>query len=456
MSMTPGTVGFGVGVYPSTLPTGVSVMTGTATVGHANFGNYLVTNSQSVMVWIPRFYHRISNILAAPYYGTRVEISPTPRSGFVIHRAFIDGGLGKAGFFVDKYLWSNALANGTDNADTTGGIAASIASRWPVSTSTANNRISYLTGNSQTPTNTYGGCYAAAKSRGDNYAVISRFVYSALAMLSLAHQQALLDGAGSPISGATTYAAWMDVAPYAPKGCNDNALGDAQDGAISYTTSGYSNQPLTGSGTPFPKTTHNGQACGVADLNGAMWELCAGLTNVGGPTASTFYILKEAIALKDLVDATSGALGAFGSTPYDLMDAVWWTNAAAWYYYGNGTNLVLSGETARTALGYHLTACGLMVDADAGSVSQVATNGFGGDGFYRKHTNLLAPVAGGNWDSGSSAGVWDVNVGGDRPNSLHSAGSRAVLYGAESLGIMSGRQLPLRRRRRLQRIVRMG
>ena len=447
MSMTPGTVGFGVGVYPSTLPTGVSVMTGTATVGHANFGNYLVTNSQSVMVWIPRFYHRISNILAAPYYGTRVEISPTPRSGFVIHRAFIDGGLGKAGFFVDKYLWSNALANGTDNEDTTGGIAASIASRRPVSTATTNNRISYLTGNSQTPTDTYGGCFAAAKSRGDDFAVISRFVYSALAMLSLAHAQA---------EPAVGIAAWMDVAPYAPKGCNDNALGDAQDGAISYTTSGYSNQPLTGSGTPFPKTTHNGQACGVADLNGGMWEMCAGFTNVGGPTASTYYILKEAIALKDLVDATSGALGAFGSTPYDLMDAVWWTDAAAWYYYGNGTNLVLSGETARTALGYHLTACGLMVDADAGSVSQVATNGFGGDGFYRKHTNLLAPVAGGAWLYGSRAGVWGLHVGAGRTVSDALVGSRAVLYGAESLGIMSGRQLPLRRRRRLQRIVRMG
>ena len=138
------------------------------------------------------------------------------------------------------------------------------------------------------------------------------------------------------------------------------------------------------------------------------------------------------------------------------MDAVWWTDAAAWYYYGNSTNLVLSGETARTALGYHLTACGLMVDADAGSVSQVATNGFGGDGFYRKHTNLLAPVAGGAWLYGSRAGVWGMHVGAGRTVSDALVGSRAVLYGAESLGIMSGRQLPLRRRRRLQRIVRMG
>jgi len=428
MSLTPGTVDFGVGVYPGTLLAGVAAMAGTTTSGHANYGNYLVANSQSVMVWVPSFYYKITNDTDAPFYGTKVEISATTASGYVIHRAFIDGGQIKSGFFVDKYLWSNALADGTNNTNTTGGIAASIASRRPVSTSTDNNRISYLTGNSQTPANNYGGCYAAAKSRGNNFAVISRFAYSALAMLSLAHQQALLDGEGAPIDGATTYAAWMDVAPYAPKGCNNNALKDVQDSGVSYTGSGYAYQPLTGSGNPFAKTTHNGQACGVADINGSMWHVCAGLTNVGGPTASTYYILKEAIALKDLVDATSGALGAFGATPYDLMDAVWWTNAGAWYYHGNGTNLVLSGETSRSALGYHLTACGLMVDANAGATSQVGTNSFGGDGFMRKHLNLMAPVAGGHWARNSDAGVWALGVDSARTQSVTGVGSRAVLY----------------------------
>lgn len=416
-----------VGVCPETLPAGMSELAGTHTASD-DFGNYLVDNSQSVMVWVPRFYYRISYNAAAPYYGTKIEISARPRDGFVIHRAFIDGDKYHRGFFVDKYLWSNAAADGTDHTDTTGGIAASIKNRRPVSTNTANNRISYLTGNSQTPTDTYGGCYAAAKSRGNNFAVISMFCRSALAMLSFAHAQALLDGAGAPITGATGKAAWMDVAPYAPKGCNNNALKDAQDAAVIYTTSGYSNQGLTGSGSPFAKTTHNGQACGVADLNGNMWEVCAGLTNVGGPTAATYYMLKESIALKDLVDATSGALGAFAADPYDLMPEVWWTDAAAWYYYGNGTNQVLSGETVRTALGYLLTACGLMQDANAGSTSQVATNRFGGDGQYRKHTNLLAPIAGGAWADGSGAGVWTLYVDYSRPISFPSVGSRAVLY----------------------------
>lgn len=416
-----------VGVCPETLPAGMSELTGTHTQSD-EFGNYLVDNSQSVMVWVPRFYYKITADAAAPYYGTRIDISSRPKDGYVIHRAFIDGGQIKRGFFIDKYQWSNALADGTDNTDTTGGIAASIKNRRPVSTSTANNRISYLTGNSQTPTNTYGGVYAAAKSRGNSFAPVSQFCWSAMAMLSFAHAQALLDGAGAPITGATGKAAWMDVAPYAPKGCNNNALKDAQDATVIYTTSGYSNQGLTGSPTLFSKTTHNGQNCGVCDLNGNMWEVCAGLTNVGGPTALTYRILKESVALKDLVDATSGATGAFAATPYDLMPEVWWTDAAAWYFYGNATNQVLSGETSRTALGYLLTACGLIKDANAGSTSQVATNRFGGDGLYRKHTNLLAPIAGGYWSTGSNAGVWPLSVNDSRASSNNYVGSRAVLY----------------------------
>lgn len=424
---TPGDTGFGVGEYPGTLPTGITALTGHDTIGHDNYGNYLVGNSQSTMVWIPRFWYRIENDTDAPYYGNRVHIRSTPAPGYALHRAFIDGGEIKAGFFVDKYLWSNAQADGTDNEDTTAGIAASIANRRPVSANSVNNPISNLTGNSQTPTETLGGMFAAAKSRGDDFAPISCFCSSALAMLSLAHAQALLDSEGDPITDAATYAAWMDVAPYAPKGCDNDALGDAQDAAVSYAGAGYSNQPLTGSGNPFAKTTHNGQACGVADLNGAMWEFACGFTNIGS-TADDYYILSESIALKDLVDGTSGATAAFAADPYDAMDAVWWTDAAAYYYFGNPTNLTLDPATDRAAQGYHFSALGIIRDADGGGASQTATNSFGGDGLYRKHTNLLAPLTGGHWHYGSAAGVWALYLSTYRSHSSTRNGSRAVLY----------------------------
>ena len=41
---------------------------------------------------------------------------------------------------------------------------------------------------------------------------------------------------------------------------------------------------------------------------------------------------------------------------------------------------------------------------------------------------MLAPIAGGNWDNGSNAGVWAMNMNNDRTNSNHNVGSRAVIW----------------------------
>lgn len=420
----PGALGFGVASYPGALPAGFSALPGSELVGSDEYGNYVYGRSQSVMVWIPRFYYRITHDVAAPYYGTRVEIRSDAAPGFALHRAFIDGGEVKAGFFVDKYLWSNAAPDGTDNTGLAGGVAASVSHRRPVSTHPDNNPLALLTSGGVAPANNYGGVYAASKTRGPDFAPISRFCYSALAMLSLAHAQAQ--------PGLET-AAWMDVAPYAPKGCTNNALGDNQDREVRYTHSGYTdaggvaiNQPLTGSGTPFAKTTHNGQASGVADLNGSMYEVNSGFTNVGG-AADTYYILRESVRLRDLIDSTSAPNGAFAVGPHERMAPVWWEHLSAWTYYGNGTNLVLDPAIDRAAPGYQLTALGLPRGAAAVG-SQVATNGFGGDGFYQFHRSLLAPIAGGDWSTGSTAGVWALRGGLTRSHSGTYVGSRSVLY----------------------------
>ena len=51
----------------------------------------------------------------------------------------------------------------------------------------------------------------------------------------------------------------------------------------------YDKAGKTGSGMPFAKTTHNGQACGIADLNGLLWEIVIGVTILDG----SYYILKK-------------------------------------------------------------------------------------------------------------------------------------------------------------------
>jgi len=270
---TPGSQGFGVGICPSTLPVGMTTMTGTLDAASDNYGNYQYSDG-SIMCWIPAFYYLYGdgtnglavNDVAVRPYSYYDAVATANAAGYALHRAFYDGGVVQPGFFVDKYLASN-----------NGGIASSIKNGAPLSSSSAHNPFSDLTG---APPNSYFGAFAASKTRGAGFFPKSLFINSALALLSLAHGQA---------AAAATWCAWYDAAGVTnfPKGCNNNALGDVNDATVSYTSDGYPNCGLTGSGLPFASTTHNGQACGVADLNGNMYEISPGLTCVAPQTNIT-------------------------------------------------------------------------------------------------------------------------------------------------------------------------
>jgi hypothetical protein len=95
-------------------------------------------------------------------------------------------------------------------------------------------------------------------------------------MLSVAHGQK---------STSTTYCAWYHATNNFPKGCNNNALADTDDGTVTWISDGYDTCGKTGSageaggaGNLFAKSTHNGQNCGVADVNGLMLEVNIGMT----------------------------------------------------------------------------------------------------------------------------------------------------------------------------------
>ena len=277
---TPGAQGFGVGVCPVP-PTGYAAMPGTADSASDNYGNYQYSDG-SVMVWVPRFYYRIGSP-ASPLYGAyganAIDIAgdsafgseaDANSAGYALHRAFFDGGP-QLGFFVDKYQCSN-----------NGGIASSIRYGAPLSTAAAHNPISALNG---APANSYAGTIAAAKTRDTAFHPCSIFMYGALAMLSMAHGQA---------SASATWCAWYAAAGVNnfPKGNNNNALRDTNDTSVLYVSDGYSNCGQTGSGTPFAKTTHNGQACGIADLNGNMYEVALGMQCVA--TSKTITAITQA------------------------------------------------------------------------------------------------------------------------------------------------------------------
>lgn len=258
----PGEAFFGVGRV-SRPPSGYTEL-----LGDDNYGNYQYSDG-SVQVCIPQFWERYGHVDNPTYsrFGVNsVDIKPkgyfasevvANAAGYALNRAFIDGNQHKLVVFVDKYMCSN-----------NGGIASSLKNGNPLSTTADHNPISALTG---APPNSYSGAWRAAKTRGANFFVASRFIYAALALLSLAHGQA---------ATSATNCAWYDAAGVTnfPKGCNNNALRDINDISVLYTSDGYSNCGKAGSGTPFAKTTHNGQACGIADLNGLMWEISQGVT----------------------------------------------------------------------------------------------------------------------------------------------------------------------------------
>ncbi len=125
-------------------------------------------------------------------------------------------------------------------------------------------------------TNAYYGAFAAARTRGAKFHPETVQQADAITRISEAHAQA---------STSTTYCDWWSAgATNYPKGCDNNALGSTDDGTLTFTSAGaasYPNMAKTGSGSNFAKTTHNGQACGIADVAGNIYKINPGMTSIG-------------------------------------------------------------------------------------------------------------------------------------------------------------------------------
>lgn len=426
--------GFGVGVYPGTdlAVMGLSTMTGTTTLGHDNYGNYQHTNG-SIMCFIPKFYYRIGNPAAAKFatYGANtVEIvyasafadtAAANAAGYTLHRAFIDGGVEKSGFFIDKYLASKSGSN-----------AVSVKNGVPISLTTStlytnsNGMIANCTG-------ILADAVLLSRARGAGvYNTASVFMYSALAMISLAHGQN---------ATSSTYCAWYDAAGVKnfPKGCNNGSLADVDDTAVTFTTagdSGTSAKPRTGSASNLAKTTHNGQNSGVVDLNGAMWEVGLGMTSPGYSgtdttqiSNSTVYLLKESVALSYLTYDWNTTTSAWGdatnlSSKYDSFTSPLSLNVSVANKWGNGTNAVFHSEQSGSARAL----CGV-IPKDNNAVNGTGTNQFGLDYIYQYNTTNMFVLFGGYWGNGAFAGVFSRSLADYRSIDSASVSFRSACYG---------------------------
>ncbi|TSA08011.1 MAG: hypothetical protein D4R73_09145 [Deltaproteobacteria bacterium] len=278
--------GFAVGICPAAdLPSGMTLLTGYTDSTAPNYGNYQYSEG-SVMCWIPKFFYKIGTG-ANGFPVNWVDVKPASAyantaaanaAGYALHRAFIDGGAEKSGFFFDKYQVSK-VAKGS------GYVGASVKNGLPLSTHSAHNPMYSATpgvGLTACIANNYSECIKAAHARdgvdgagnaNSIFFATSQFQRAALGLLQLAHGQA---------AKCEAWCAWYDWtgAKNYPKGCNNNALRDTDDTTVVYLTDGYSNCGKAGSGFPFAKTTHNGQECGISDLNGLMYEISLGMTCV--------------------------------------------------------------------------------------------------------------------------------------------------------------------------------
>jgi hypothetical protein len=303
-----GAKGFGVGVCPpANLPTELVELTGTRDTSSDNYGNYMVTADSSIMVFIPIFYYKIwsnNSVFIKGYRDYGMDTARARLDSFAVHRAFIDGGKLVVGFFVDKYSWSLTNVTWSGSTQLTG-IASSRYMANPISSLSSSKRVidgtkdtyagsfSNCISNSQSPTDDCLGAWSAAKSRGSNFAVTSMYVESCLALLSLAHGQA---------STSTTNCGWYHATNNFPKG-NNNYGADYNDATCTFTTcdDGYwlsrNEARKTGSANTFNKSTHNGQNCGVSDMNGNQWTVSQGLTTLNVTSKNITAISKEAEAI---------------------------------------------------------------------------------------------------------------------------------------------------------------
>lgn len=306
----PGTRGFGVGVYPGTeselVALGLEPMTGFNDKQSDNYGNYMHFKGGQ-MVFIPAFLVRYGSDNASQYasYGANsIEIKDVSEydsleaaaeEGFYLHRAFIDGGEVKSGFFMSKYHMT---------VTTTGGVSVPVSGMTtPTVSITPVQMIDY------------------ARSLGYGWNCPSAFMAAAIDVIALCHAQ---------FSTWTNVCRWYDPA-----------------GATSY--------PAQGRGTSdMGLYSHNGQPCGVIGFE-FRWEYCLGLTTAGtsesqGQTAVTnnvLYVMKKSMKLADITSGFGGETDAWGTTytlqaSHDAITVDFPISTNRITNWGNGTNPVFT------------------------------------------------------------------------------------------------------------------
>ncbi len=315
---TPGTQGFGVGIYPGTdselTAIGLSPMSGYSDIYSDNYGNYMHYKGGQ-MIFVPAFYIRYGSEDAAQYatYGSNsLEVknydefesqTEANAQGFYLHRAFIDGGEVKKGFFISKYHMTVTTV-GTQSVPISGMTT-------PTTSITPVQMMDY------------------ARGLGYGWNCPSAYMMSAIDILAMCHGQ---------------FATWTNACKW-------------------YDPSEVTTYPAQGRGTTnMGLYSHNGQTSGLMGFE-YYWEFCCGFTTAGtsatqGQTAMStndVYILKSDKKLADLTSGWGGTTDAWGTTStlanmHDVVTVDYPIKTNQIRYWGNTTYPVFTDPSTDNGL----------------------------------------------------------------------------------------------------------
>ncbi len=235
----------------------------------------------------------------------------------------------------------------------------------------------------------------------------------------------------------TPYSLWSAIALWCrkngtmPRGNNnygaDHAYGH-EKGVPTYYESGKIARCATGSG---PNTwNHNWMPDGIADLNGNVWEWCAGMRLKDGEIQIIPYA--NCMAADASMGASSTlwkAIAADGT----LVEPG--TAGTLKYNYVSGHIQLTSGDITPEDTWRGDTYQNMTLDS-ALTVPEIAKalliypdepgGDYGGDGHYMNNSGERLPICGGYWNYTSNAGVFYVDLSHPRSNSSANIGFRSA------------------------------
>lgn len=235
----------------------------------------------------------------------------------------------------------------------------------------------------------------------------------------------------------TPYSLWSAIALWCrkngtmPRGNNnygaDHAYGH-EKGVPTYYESGKIARCATGSG---PNTwNHNWMPDGIADLNGNVWEWCAGMRLMNGEIQIIPYAncmaadasmgasstLWKAIA----ADGTLVEPGTAGTLKYNYVSGHIQLTSGDITPEGTWRGDTYQNMTLDSALTVPEIAKALLIYPDEPG------GDYGGDGHYMNNSGERLPICGGGWNSASGAGVFSVYLNLPRSSSGTLIGFRSA------------------------------